>query len=455
MKNHSSRPNLTLVGASVRAAAQSAARAGLSVVGFDLFGDSDCRSVCDQFELISPPIETAAAGATTAAGATALRLHAALRLHDVPSGAASSVLQVGGLSSEVCSDPAVDSLIARSTADMRLRDPDFLADLVAAAGIKFPLTLRAGKASTRFVRQRITSTGERWLWKDASGSGGIHVRWVSDRPDPNCASPDCPGSDCPGSDCPPSGIVDADQASDADSHIYQRWIAGKRFGASYLSDGNETIMLGVCRSLHTRKPPFPFVYGGSYGPVSLTAQQTETLCKLGDTLVTNTGLKGLFGIDVIVDAWQRLWLLEINPRWTASSELIERSLIRRNVIGPCQSLIGSTCRIQFPHLENEIDSPSLAEVRTRLLQNVEVTPRFLKKVVFARKSGNLDRQELARAEMDGIQCYDVPQHAAFISKGHPLCSLIAAAPSQGKAACPASREMRWRESIRIAQASVR
>ena len=43
------RSPLILVGASVRAAAQSAQTAGFSVIGIDLFGDTDTLRACDRY----------------------------------------------------------------------------------------------------------------------------------------------------------------------------------------------------------------------------------------------------------------------------------------------------------------------------------------------------------------------------------------------------------------------
>ena len=55
--NQINRPPLVLIGASVRAAAQSARRGGYRVIGIDLFGDTDTRELCDEFYLLSPGIQ--------------------------------------------------------------------------------------------------------------------------------------------------------------------------------------------------------------------------------------------------------------------------------------------------------------------------------------------------------------------------------------------------------------
>ena len=43
------RKQIVLLGASIRPAAQSARRAGLSVTGIDLFGDTDTVAACDRY----------------------------------------------------------------------------------------------------------------------------------------------------------------------------------------------------------------------------------------------------------------------------------------------------------------------------------------------------------------------------------------------------------------------
>ncbi|WP_160168245.1 ATP-grasp domain-containing protein [Novipirellula maiorica] len=438
MKNHNSRPTLTLVGASIRAAAQSATRAGWNVVGFDLFGDSDCRAACDQFELISAGDRQAEPAGDCQADPT----HG-----DTPRSrnmqprcdAAPPVLVVGGLSQDVCSLPAdLESLLSPGlspgldgAANANLRNPDFLGSLAGAVGMKFPLTLPTEVKTRQRLTAHTTSSGERWLWKDLSSSGGIHVRWFAD----------CRGAEEPS----------ATSRQNSGTQFYQQWIAGKRFGVSYISDGIETVMLGACRSLHTRKSPLPFVYGGSYGPVSLTQPQTETLRSLGELIVATTQMAGVFGVDVIIDALQNLWLLEINPRWTASSELIERDLIHRGVLGANESLIGSTCKMQFPVLAETLQSPSIAELKMRLLQNDQVSLPLLKKVVFARRSGIFNRETLTAAETDGFKCFDVPLDDAPITKGHPLCSLIGATSSLFQL----GSAMRLRQLVRLAQDSIR
>jgi predicted ATP-grasp superfamily ATP-dependent carboligase len=68
-----------------------------------------------------------------------------------------------------------------------------------------------------------------------------------------------------------------------------------------------------------------FQYAGSIGPLDLTASQRQQWQQLGDCLSDRFGLRGLFGVDAI-DTGRAIIPVEINPRYTASIEVLERSL---------------------------------------------------------------------------------------------------------------------------------
>jgi predicted ATP-grasp superfamily ATP-dependent carboligase len=59
--------------------------------------------------------------------------------------------------------------------------------------------------------------------------------------------------------------------------------------------------------------------------MELPARQHNELELIGGCLTERFGLAGLFGIDFLL-AGDELWTLEVNPRYTASVEVLERSL---------------------------------------------------------------------------------------------------------------------------------
>lgn len=69
----------------------------------------------------------------------------------------------------------------------------------------------------------------------------------------------------------------------------------------------------------------PYQYCGTIAPWPLPPSCTQQLHKLGETLCHQLDLKHLYGVDLILDNQQQLWTIEINPRYTAATEAIERA----------------------------------------------------------------------------------------------------------------------------------
>jgi predicted ATP-grasp superfamily ATP-dependent carboligase len=86
-------------------------------------------------------------------------------------------------------------------------------------------------------------------------------------------------------------------------------------------------LLGVTQQLvsetwlHAR----PFHYCGSIGPLALDSATTLRFESLGDVLARGFGLRGLFGVDCLLHEGIP-WPVEVNPRYTASVEVLEYAL---------------------------------------------------------------------------------------------------------------------------------
>src|SRR6056297_663998 len=279
---HNSRENqVILFGASVRSAAQSAAQAGFCVIGIDRFADQDTAQACYRLYQLDQESE----------------LGAILDAHPgVP------VVQVGGLSGQ---SAALEQRAAQGNpvfpcveASRRLADPKLLRRLAAHSGWQFPVTIDHDVLEAGYL----PNPQVRWLRKPLDGSGGMGVRWC-----------------------------DAANEIPADDEVFQRWIAGKNYGATLLLDRHRAHLLGLCRSTFHRSKSqladFPFVYSGSLGPLPCPPQWKESLIELGQQILATTGLRGLCNIDFIVDREGDRWLIEANPRWSGSSELVQMSLL--------------------------------------------------------------------------------------------------------------------------------
>ena len=68
--------------------------------------------------------------------------------------------------------------------------------------------------------------------------------------------------------------------------------------------------------------PECFRYAGSIGPLTIQAKLRDDFQRLGEVLAAEFELVGLFGVDCILFGGEP-WPVEVNPRYTASMEVIE------------------------------------------------------------------------------------------------------------------------------------
>ncbi len=75
------------------------------------------------------------------------------------------------------------------------------------------------------------------------------------------------------------------------------------------------------------RPGSEFAYVGSVGPWPVSGSESRRIQALGDTLARAFGLVGLFGVDFVLRDGMP-WPVEVNPRYTASVEVLELALGR-------------------------------------------------------------------------------------------------------------------------------
>ena len=108
---------------------------------------------------------------------------------------------------------------------------------------------------------------------------------------------------------------------------YQRYLPGEPCSAVFVAAVGSARLLGVTRQLigQSGLGGESFLYTGSIGPLQLTSSQRQQWQYLGDCLSAGFSLRGLFGVDAI-DTGEAIVPVEVNPRYTASIEVLERSL---------------------------------------------------------------------------------------------------------------------------------
>lgn len=269
-------PNLLIVGASTRAAAFSALRANLRPWCVDLFGDTDLRAHC--------PTKTIAP-------------------HEYPGGLVDLMAQAppgpwlytGALENR--------PRLVRQLAGMRplwgndapvlaaARSPRTVRKLLRAVGLPCP--------ALSFSTVAVPPHG-RWLVKPRHGGSGrgIHA-WKGQ----------------------PSG-----QRSERGVY-YQEYIEGEACAAIYWSDPSTTRLLGLTRQLVGERwlHAAAYHYCGSIGPIALSSSLREHFERIGTVLAQGCGLRGLFGVDCVLRDGIP-WPVEVNPRYTASIEVLEYAM---------------------------------------------------------------------------------------------------------------------------------
>ncbi|MDX1945316.1 MAG: ATP-grasp domain-containing protein [Pirellulaceae bacterium] len=263
---------VTILGASARGAAGSAARAGWRVHAIDLFGDEDLRELATTERIARFPRDFVAALG---------------RAPEAP------WIYTGGLENQ----PNLVARLARlrplwgngSAALRGVRDPSRLARVFHAAGLAYPEVRAAGET----VRD---GPGEPWLLKPLRGSAGLGVREATEIEAPI-----------------PRG------------HFAQRYIAGTATSAVFVAAAGAARLVGATRQVIGRDwgLALPYLYVGSIGPLALLPYELAMLARLGNVLAAEFSLVGLFNVDLVHDG-QTWWTIEVNPRYSASVEVLER-----------------------------------------------------------------------------------------------------------------------------------
>ena len=371
---------LIIVGSSVRAAAQSAVRAGFRPWCIDQFGDRDLVEISDNVHTVAdwpneieskiqsfPQAEWVYTGALENRPALIERL--------------SQLRPLCGCNLETLS---------------RLRDPFWLVDTLTNASLPcLPVVVpNSGNPVSSSPE-----SGE-WVVKPLASAAGIGVR-------------DLPAGS--------AGTINLD------GHYLQRKARGRVISGLYLAVENSTLLLGMCEQMCRGGDTegLCYVYSGSIGPLTtadVSIAVFEQARRIGSAMVTGVRveaepLKGLFGIDFVLDDQTgELWTLEINPRYTASAEIYERAfglpLMRWHVDaclrrdseaaellgsppfnGECQSY-GKT----IVYAKRDFAAPDLVPLVERLAAN--------------------DIKE------SSIDVADIPQLGTPIRKDEPLCTLL-------------------------------
>jgi predicted ATP-grasp superfamily ATP-dependent carboligase len=262
---------LAIVGASARAAAFSALRAGCEVVTADLFADADLARHC-----AATRVETYPEGLATW-----------LASSDCDAWAYTGALE--NYPKLVDRMAAMRPLLGNCGDALRgVRNPLMLQQVLSDVGIAFPETLA--------MADGLPWDGS-WLCKTYRGSSGSGT-WRLD------------------------GAAARDRAQ-RERAVFQRFVHGQAAAAIYACAVGCGELLGVTSQLLDHADDSAWRYAGSIGPLALAGEAQAQLARLAGVLANRLGLQGVVGVDfVLTEAGCEV--VEINPRYTASVEIVER-----------------------------------------------------------------------------------------------------------------------------------
>ena len=108
----------------------------------------------------------------------------------------------------------------------------------------------------------------------------------------------------------------------------QEYVPGFDTSASILSSESDAQCLSVQGQLigmPTAGKNCGFGYCGNYYPTFVPKTATEKIAESSEDICRELNLLGSNGIDFIVDASDKIWLMEINPRIQGTLEMLERA----------------------------------------------------------------------------------------------------------------------------------
>jgi uncharacterized protein len=360
--------NLLILGASARAAAHSALRAGLHPLCADLFADADLQAVCPVLQIAS---ERYPAGLE------------ALFDRDFPG----PWMYTGALENrpEFVSHLAKKRSLWGNTAKTlrSLRDPFWVSSLLSKANLPCPQVRDPGSN---------LEPGSRWLLKPLHGAGGRGIRFS-----------------------------DKKTTLKKGSVFLQEFIPGLPCAAVFVGIGNAAVLLGVTEQLIGQ--PWlnvtPFVYCGSIGPLLLDPHTQAILERIGGALAMKAQICGLFGIDFILRDGLP-WIVEVNPRYTASVEVLEFAHGLKALDWHRRAFVG----------DNELGAVAHSRAGKAFVGKAIL---FAKTKLTFPKDGPWNGEVRRGFRPDGMPAFaDIPQADQPIGKGRPILTLFAKADSRAK-----------------------
>ena len=363
-----------IVGVSTRAAAASAAQAGFEVIALDAYADIDQHA---SVRALSLPRDfgTSFSPAAIVEAARELSSDAVVYLSSLENHPKSVAALAEG---RALWGNAPDVL-------RRVRDPKLVTHALGLRGIRAPRVITTAQDVP------LQSDVERWMIKPRISGGGHGVSlWHPNEPVPR-------------------------------SHYLQEFVDGVPGSVVFVAVAGRGVVLGTSRQLigESAFGVSGFRYCGNILNIAVTKESTAAAVALVDAVTDAFPLIGVGAIDFIATD-DGLHPVEVNPRWSASMELVERA---RGI-----SLFGlhadACARGVLPQLlevsqQAVITRPSAPK---DLRQSPAPGEAHGKAIVFAREDVVVGD---TRGWLEDPSVRDVPRQGDHIATGQPICTVFA------------------------------
>ena len=204
-----------------------------------------------------------------------------------------------------------------------------------------------------------------YLIKSASGLGGEHIQNL--------------GNATATSDC-----------------YFQRLVAGESGSILILANGKSAKVISLNQQFIAPSSNAPFRLGSIETPWKISNAHRQELEQAANKITAEIELLGLNSIDFIISENNELLLLEVNPRPSASAELISK---------------------EIPLFQYHINA-SLGDLPT--------TPVVQSNIKASLHYFYADDNYTVPTDMNwSEECCDLPQSGSTIKKGQPICTIIA------------------------------
>lgn len=378
---------LAVAALSARMLTEAARDSGYRPIALDVFGDADTRRAAEAWFTIGHCGELVIDGEALLANLSQLRRQGAVGWI-AGSGFEAQPALLAAAAQElplIGNPPAVVD---------RVRDPLAFFAALTALGIPHPPT-----------RDDCPPSPHGWLRKNAASSGGWEV-WPAALAATAERAP-AAGSVPP---VPPAPLATAARHA---AIYYQRIATGTPMSALFLADGRRSRLLGVNRQIVRRLGQRPYAFHGCIGPLPVTPGVTRALQEALDAVTTNFGLRGLNGLDFLLDD-ERIAVLELNPRPPASMTLyrdtVPGGLLRAHLAA---SLDG---RLPAARNTTDVTAPPAADGGPPDRHGFEV--------FFTRRACRVSAAAAA-ALATRAWCHDLPAGGTQLGLGEPLCTVSA------------------------------